>query len=96
MVETDSHNFFAKNEQYRSHDIIMKSKDQKRPHIVIEFKQGEEVERLKHEALKQIHENKYYAGLEGEVLHKVIALRSRICWTVKACLVGTEDSEEIL
>jgi len=53
---------------YGRSDIIMKSKDNKRPNIVIEFKQGEDVEGLKHEALKQIHENKYYAGLEGEVL----------------------------
>ena len=49
-------------------DIIMESYDAKRPHIIIEFKQGEDVEKLKHEALKQIHENKYYAELKGEVL----------------------------
>ena len=53
---------------YGRSDIIMKSKDKKRPHIIIEFKQGEDVVKLKFEALKQIHDNKYYAGLNGDVL----------------------------
>jgi len=49
-------------------DLIMKSKDAKRSHIIIEFKQGEDVEKLKYEALAQIEEKKYYAGLTGDVL----------------------------
>ena len=53
---------------YGRSDILMESKDAKRPHIIIEFKQGADVEILKHEALKQIHDNKYYAGLTGDVL----------------------------
>jgi len=60
-------------------DIIMKSKDKKRPHIVIEFKQGKDVEVLKYEALKQIHENKYYSGLEGEILLVGIAHDIKKC-----------------
>ena len=40
------------------------------------------VERLKHEALKQIHENKYYAGLEGEVLLVGIAHDKKVCQLV--------------
>jgi hypothetical protein len=39
-----------------------------RPHIVIEFKQGEDIGKLKQDALDQIFENEYHAGLEGEVL----------------------------
>jgi hypothetical protein len=39
-----------------------------RPHIVIEFKQGRNTGKLKEKALAQILENKYRAGLEGEVL----------------------------
>jgi hypothetical protein len=39
-----------------------------RPHIVIEFKQGEDVGKLKEEALEQIVANEYHAGLAGEVL----------------------------
>ena len=53
---------------YGRSDIIMESYDAKRPHIIIEFKQGADVEKLKHEALKQIHEQQYYTGLHGEVL----------------------------
>ena len=60
-------------------DIIMKSKEAKRPHIVIEFKQGDDVEKLKHEALSQIHENKYYAGLKGNVLCVGIAHEKKKC-----------------
>jgi len=63
-------------------DIIMKSKDISRPHILIEFKQGADVEKLKYEALKQIHDNQYYAGLEGEVLCVGIAHDIKICQLV--------------
>ena len=49
-------------------DITMESLTESRPHIVIEFKQGEDIEALKEEALRQILDNKYYSGLSGEVL----------------------------
>ena len=49
-------------------DILMVSKSQERPSMVIEFKQGENVDDLKFEALKQIHEQQYYAGLTGEIM----------------------------
>jgi hypothetical protein len=39
-----------------------------RPHIVIEFKQGEDIDALKDEALAQIMEKEYHAGLTGDVL----------------------------
>jgi len=48
-------------------DIIMISKSPERPNMVIEFKQGENVDELKLEALAQIHEKQYYAGLTGEI-----------------------------
>ena len=60
-------------------DIIMKSKEGKRPHIVLEFKQGEDIGQLKHQALKQILEKKYYAGLEGKVLLVGIAHNQKKC-----------------
>jgi len=63
-------------------DIIMKSKSANRPHIVIEFKQGPDVERLKHEALKQIHDNQYYAGLKGAILCVGIAHDVKVCQLV--------------
>ena len=60
-------------------DLIMKSKDVKRSHIVIEFKQGENIEKLKHEALEQIEEQKYYAGLTGDVLCIGVAHDKKRC-----------------
>jgi len=60
-------------------DLIMKSKDAKRSHIVIEFKQGESVEKLKHEALAQIEEQKYHAGLTGNVLCVGVAHHKKRC-----------------
>ena len=63
-------------------DIRMESKESSRPHIVIEFKQGDSVEKLKHEALKQIEENEYYAGLKGDVLCVGIAHDKKKCQLV--------------
>jgi len=60
-------------------DIILKSKNHDRFHLVIEFKQGEAVEELKYKALKQIHDKKYYAGLTGEVLCIGIAHDKKRC-----------------
>jgi len=37
-------------------------------HVIVEVKQGEDLERLKAEALQQILDNRYYAGLEGDVI----------------------------
>ena len=60
-------------------DLILKSKSSERFHLVIEFKQGEKIEELEHEALKQIHDNKYYARLTGEVLCIGIAHCKKRC-----------------
>ena len=60
-------------------DLIMKSKDVKRPHIIIEFKQGEALEMLAQDALKQIKDNEYYSGLSGEVLCLGIAHFKKKC-----------------
>jgi hypothetical protein len=50
-------------------DIIMESLvPAKRSHIIIEFKQGEDIENLKNKALRQIMDMEYYAGLKGEIL----------------------------
>lgn len=63
-------------------DIMLESKDTKRSSIIIEFKQGENVEKLKHEALEQIISKKYYAGLKGEVLCIGIAHDKKVCQLV--------------
>ena len=64
---------------YGRSDIIMESKDTGRPHIIIEFKQGENVTELKQEALKQIKDKEYYAGLQGEVLCIGLAHDKKVC-----------------
>ena len=57
----------------------MESLTEGRPHIVIEFKQGEDIEGLKDEALRQILDNRYYSGLDGEVLCIGIAHNKKRC-----------------
>ena len=68
-------------------DIVMESKDVKRPHIIIEFKQGEDVETLKVDALDQIKKNKYYASLTGVVLCIGLAHNKKVCQLVHETIV---------
>jgi len=63
-------------------DLILESKNASRFHIVIEFKEGEDVEKLKDQALAQIHEKKYYTGLVGDVLCLGIAHNKKACQLV--------------
>lgn len=49
-------------------DIILESQSPKNSHMIIEFKQGEQIEKLAKEALEQILTKQYYAGLKGEVI----------------------------
>ena len=61
-------------------DIIMKSlQPELRPHFIFEFKQGENVEKLKQKALEQIFENKYYVKLTGNVLCIGLAHNMKAC-----------------
>jgi hypothetical protein len=62
-------------------DIRMESLFPERPHIIIEFKQGEDIEDLKEKALAQIMENNYCAGLKGEILCIGIAHNKKKCAT---------------
>ena len=72
-------------------DIIMESlQPNLRPHIVIEFKQGDNLEMLKHEALDQIFEKKYYAQLVGHVLCIGIAHKKKSCELVYKEIVVDE------
>ena len=61
------------------HDIRLESLSPKRPHIVIEFKQGEDIEQLKKDAIEQIIGKQYYAGLKGRVLCLGIAHCGKRC-----------------
>lgn len=49
-------------------DILLEAKRPGRPNFIIEFKQGDDIEKLAQEAIAQIHEKKYYAGLKGETI----------------------------
>ena len=60
-------------------DIMMESLSETRPHIVIEFKQGADVDELKGKALRQILDNRYYSGLSGDVLCIGIAHDKKKC-----------------
>ena len=53
---------------YGRSDITLESKLAGHPSIIVEFKQGEELEILKDKALKQILDNRYYTGLSGDVV----------------------------
>ena len=46
---------------------------------LFEFKQGEDIERLAREAMEQIHEKQYYAGLSGETILLGIAHNLKHC-----------------
>ena len=48
-------------------------------HVIIEFKQGKDLESLKQEALSQIKEKKYYAPLQGEILLICLAHNGKEC-----------------
>ena len=74
---------------YGRSDITMESLMGGRPHIVIEFKQDEDIEALKDEALRQILDNRYYGGFSGEVLciglahdKKRCALAHKLLWSL--------------
>jgi hypothetical protein len=61
------------------YDIRMESLRPGHPHIIIEFKQDEDTEKSKKQALNQIKDMKYYAGLDGKVLCLGIAHNKKQC-----------------
>ena len=60
-------------------DITLKAKEPGYPHIIIEFEQGEDLEKLSAQALEQIHEKNYYDNLTGEILLLGIAHDKKDC-----------------
>ena len=60
-------------------DIKMESLYLSHPHIIIEFKQGEDLDKLKYDALDQIESQQYYFGLKGEVLCLGVAHDKKRC-----------------
>lgn len=64
---------------YGRSDISLQSLSPRNIHVIIEFKQGENIEQLKEEALEQILDNRYYTGLSGEVLCLGVAHDKKRC-----------------
>ena len=64
---------------YGRSDITLQSLTPDNINVIIEFKQGEHIEQLKDEALKQIFDNRYYTGLSGEVLCVGVAHDKKRC-----------------
>jgi hypothetical protein len=59
----------------------MESRSAAYPHVVIEFKKGEEqdLQRLAGEALQQIHDKDYTAGLTGKIVCLGLAHSRKKC-----------------
>lgn len=64
---------------YGRGDITLQALSPNGINVIVEFKQGTELQQLKEAALKQILDNKYYTGLTGDVLCVGIAHDKKIC-----------------
>ena len=64
---------------YGRSDITLRALSAKGINVILEFKQGEDINHLKEEALQQILEQKYYTGLSGEVLCVGVAHDKKRC-----------------
>ena len=60
-------------------DIRLESLDAEKVHIIIEFKQGPNIVKLKEDALSQILDNRYYMGFNGKVLCIGLAYNKKEC-----------------
>ncbi|MDR1604407.1 MAG: ATP-binding protein, partial [Gracilibacteraceae bacterium] len=69
-------------------DIRMESLRPDHPHIIIEFKQGQDIAELKSQALNQIKEKRYYAGLQGKVLCLGVAHNKKQCEIMSEVING--------
>lgn len=64
---------------YGRSDITIEAFNPGGTSVIVEFKQGEDIDRLKEEALQQILEQKYYTGLTGEVICVGLAHDKKRC-----------------
>lgn len=64
---------------YGRSDITLQALSPNGINVIVEFKQGKDLQQLKEAALKQILDNKYYTGLTGDVLCVGIAHDKKIC-----------------
>lgn len=64
---------------YGRSDITLQSLSPAHSNVIVEFKQGEDIDRLKEEALQQILDNKYDTDLSGEVICVGLAHDKKRC-----------------
>jgi hypothetical protein len=71
-------------------DIRMESRSSAYPHVVIEFKKGEEqdLQRLAGEALQQIHDKDYIVGLTGKIVCLGLAHSRKKCAAAYEVVTG--------
>ena len=77
---------------YGRSDIILKSRTSALPSVIIEFKQGKNIEQLKEKALQQIFDQKYYMGLTGEVLCIGLAHDKKRCAAAYKMMQPAQDA----
>lgn len=64
---------------YGRSDITLQAISSNNINVILEFKQGENIERLKGNALAQILDNQYYTGLTGDILCVGVAHNKKRC-----------------
>lgn len=64
---------------YGRSDITLESLTPGQISVIVEFKQEEDIDKLKELALEQILNQKYYTGLEGEVICVGLAHNKKRC-----------------
>lgn len=64
---------------YGRSDITLESLSSYGSHVIIEFKQGENIKHLREEALQQILDQQYYTGLKGKVVCVGLAHDKKKC-----------------
>lgn len=67
---------------YGRSDITLEALSPGHVSVIVEFKQGDQIDKLKQEALAQILEQKYYTGLKGEVICVGLAHDKKRCGMV--------------
>lgn len=64
---------------YGRSDISLQAMSPDHVSVIVEFKQGKEIDKLKEEALQQILDNRYYDGMAGEILCVGLAHDKKRC-----------------
>lgn len=64
---------------YGRSDIMLESISKRRSHIIIEFKQGKDIEKLKEDAVNQILKQNYFKGLTGDIICIGLAHNKKEC-----------------